>query len=258
VGGCTSGNCYTTYTPFVNSHLSSVSPLEITATYVQAGLDVDLYVNIEVTGLVTATNNRVHFVVCEDGGHSGKPNLARQALTYEPFTLTAPGQTVDITRSTTLSSSWTGPINIIVFVQSHTGTKSVLQATLATEEWVGPTMDVRLACVPESGTLPFNTSMWVTFTNETPFNRRLSGRVNVQIATGSTISNWRGGYTNLSPDQEYVTNWVQYLPGLGSLVGTNTFTLEGWDVTPSPFNQPPYPAAGDSASDVCTITAYAP
>jgi hypothetical protein len=52
--------------------------------------------------------------------------------------------------------------------------------------------------------------------------------------------------------------WNQNLPALSSLVGDNTFELVAEDVTPSPYNQPPYPPAGDTDTDICTATGIAP
>ena len=48
------------------------------------------------------------------------------------------------------------------------------------------------------------------------------------------------------------------MPALGSLVGDNIFTLRAEDVTPAPFNQPPYPAAGDTATAGCVVIGVAP
>jgi len=56
----------------------------------------------------------------------------------------------------------------------------------------------------------------------------------------------------------YFTSWSQSLPALGTLVGDNIFTLVAEDVTPSPYNQPPYPPAGDTCSSWQMITAEAP
>jgi hypothetical protein len=245
------------YNPIVSSHLTSVSPLAITANYTRAGLNVTLNVHIDVTGLVSTTSNRVHFIVCEDGGHDNV-NMARQALAYESFTLTAPGQSVDIQRTTTLSAVWTGPINIIVFVQSHGSNDNVLQATLANEEWVGDTVGVTFGCTPTAGTLPFSSGMWISLENLTPFHRLVAGRINARIASGALYTNWRAGFTTLSPLEVYSNNWNQNFPGLPVLVGDNVFTLLGYDVTPAPYNQPPYAPDGDSDSAVCAITAYAP
>jgi hypothetical protein len=54
------------------------------------------------------------------------------------------------------------------------------------------------------------------------------------------------------------TNWNQSIPALATLIGTNMFTLSAADVTPAPYNQPPYPASGDVASDVCSVVGIAP
>jgi hypothetical protein len=40
-------------------------------------------------------------------------------------------------------------------------------------------------------------------------------------------------------------------------VGLNEFRLFAADVTPAPYNQPPYPPAGDTDTDGCTITVAA-
>jgi hypothetical protein len=48
------------------------------------------------------------------------------------------------------------------------------------------------------------------------------------------------------------------IPASGAVIGANTFTLHAQDVTPSPFNQPPYPPAGDTAVCQQTVTASAP
>ncbi len=42
------------------------------------------------------------------------------------------------------------------------------------------------------------------------------------------------------------------------LIGTNMFTLRAFDVTPAPYNQPPYPASGDSANAVCSVVGIPP
>jgi len=115
-----------------------------------------------------------------------------------------------------------------------------------------------LICMPQSGTLPFAFYMGVNLENQAPSPRRAAARIDVIIAGGSSISNWRSGYTNLSAGEFFSSGWMQSLPGLGTLVGENQFSLDALDVTPPPYNQPPYAAAGDMATDVCTVTASAP
>jgi hypothetical protein len=121
------------------------------------------------------------------------------------------------------------------------------------------TVSAALGCVPASGTVPFVTTFSATLTN-TSFGlfRRLAGRIDVTTAAGGSYSNWRSGYTNVAAGSSYVTAWSQTIPALGSLLGPNVFRLVVEDVTPAPYNQPPYPAAGDTASDACTVTGIAP
>jgi len=42
------------------------------------------------------------------------------------------------------------------------------------------------------------------------------------------------------------------------VIGINIMTLVAEDVTPPPFNQPPYPASGDTAADICSVEGIAP
>ncbi len=88
--------------------------------------------------------------------------------------------------------------------------------------------------------------------------RRLAARIDVSLAGGLHISNWRAGYTNLSPGETHETIWTQSLPAQGSLLGINLFELVAQDVTPAPFNQPPYPPAGDRENALCQLTCSAP
>jgi hypothetical protein len=222
-----------------------------------------LNAHIEVTSLIGYTQNYVHFVITERSvaGLSHPVGIARAALADEALTIAAVGQSVDIVRNFTVSPSWNvDNLRIIVFVQSHNPAtaKRVHQAVLATEGWTGPTIDVAYDCIPDSGTVPFQTGMWVQMENLTPFNRRDAGRINARTGNGVTYSNWKSGYTNLGPNATYLTNWNQMIPALSAVIGDNIFTLAGMDVTPSPFNQPPYPASGGTATDVCTVHASAP
>ncbi len=77
------------------------------------------------------------------------------------------------------------------------------------------------------------------------------------LAGGQGYSNWRAGFTNVGPGDSYLTSWVQNIPALGSLEGENLFTLVAEDVTPPPYNLPPYPPAGDTDNASCLITGVA-
>ncbi len=121
------------------------------------------------------------------------------------------------------------------------------------------TVSADMTCLPESGTLPFTTQMAVTLTNNyTGLTRRIAGRIDVTLASGKAYTSWRAGYTNIAAGSSYATAWNQTIPALGSLLGDNVFTLRAMDVTPSPYNQPPHPPAGDTALMLCTVEGLDP
>ena len=121
------------------------------------------------------------------------------------------------------------------------------------------TIAASYTCTPNSGTLPFNTVMSVSLDNlYAGFTRTIDGRINLTLANGTSISNWRGGYTNVGAGSSYSSSWSQSIPALASVVGTNTFQLVAEDVTAAPYNQPPHPASGDTATVACTVIGYAP
>ncbi len=124
---------------------------------------------------------------------------------------------------------------------------------------VTDTVSASLACLPAAGTLPFSTGMSVSLGNlYAGQSRRIAGRIDVALAGGGFFANWRAGWTNVAAGGSYDTSWVTTLPALGSMVGDNVFTITVEDVTTAPYNQAPYPAAGDTASAVCTVTGTAP
>jgi hypothetical protein len=120
------------------------------------------------------------------------------------------------------------------------------------------TVAASLDCQPMMGVLPFVSQFTVQLANSTGENRRAAGRLDVTVAGGTSYGNWRAGWTNLSPGEVFSTAWNQSFPALGALVGLNIFTLTAEDVTPAPYNQPPYAPAGDTAMDGCTVAAAAP
>jgi hypothetical protein len=125
--------------------------------------------------------------------------------------------------------------------------------------YVQPTVEASYTCVPSTGTLPFTTQMTVTLNNVyTGQIRRLSGRIDISLAGGGYFPNWRAGFTNITAGGSYTTAWNQNIPALGSLEGENIFVLHVEDVTPAPYNQPPYPPSGDTDTATCTVTGIAP
>ncbi len=120
------------------------------------------------------------------------------------------------------------------------------------------TVTAELSCVPDSGVLPLSTQFSVTLGNLVEHERTVAGRIDLTTAGGATYQSWRAGFTNLGPSETFVTSWMQTLPALGSLVGANVFELYAEDVTPPPYNQPPYPPAGDTDTSTVTVTAMTP
>ncbi len=121
------------------------------------------------------------------------------------------------------------------------------------------TLRAGLTCQPAWGTIPFVTTMTVTLQNLYAGQlRRLAGRIDVRLASGTNYSIWKAGYANVAPGSSMVVAWNQNIPAVAGVLGDNLFTLYAADVTPSPYNQPPYPASGALDTSECTVTGMAP
>jgi len=122
-----------------------------------------------------------------------------------------------------------------------------------------PTVSAVITSVPSVGTLPFSTWMEVSLANNYDEQiRRVAAQIHITLGNGVSYQNWRAGFTNIGPGEIYSAAWPQNMPALGSLIGENHFHLVAEDVTPAPFNQPPYPPAGDTDTGLQTVLAYAP
>jgi len=116
-----------------------------------------------------------------------------------------------------------------------------------------------MSCVPSSGIVPFTTNMTVTLVNlYEDQTRQMAARIDTDLGNGQHVSNWRSGYSNLSPGEIKTFSWNQTIPAIGKVIGDNLFQLFAQDVTPPPYNEPPYPPSGDTDTAGCTVTAYAP
>ena len=116
-----------------------------------------------------------------------------------------------------------------------------------------------LVCSPRSGTVPFTTRMTVTLANR--YNeqvRRVASMIRVDLASGGTVANWRSGYQNIAGGETAEVSWQLTFPAMPSVIGENRFQLVAEDVTPAPYNQPPYPPSGDTDKDTCLVRAIAP
>jgi len=128
-------------------------------------------------------------------------------------------------------------------------------------EW-HPFHDCDYVVTPGSGTLPFTVTHRVTLANwlsgGPSWTRRKAARIDVTLAGGAHFSNWRSGYTSIAPGSGFTTQFSLALPDSGTLVGEHTFRLLVEDVTPAPYNLPPYPPAGNTCTHTTVVTAYAP
>ncbi len=115
-----------------------------------------------------------------------------------------------------------------------------------------------MSCLPSSGILPFGATKTVAITNfhETQI-RTFASHIDVMLAFGIYLSNWRVGLTELDPGRSYVRTWVQSIPAQAYLSGDNVLTLVVEDVTPAPYNQPPYNPAGETDTASCVVTVIA-
>jgi len=121
------------------------------------------------------------------------------------------------------------------------------------------TVSAEMTCLPQIGMLPFTTQMSVTLEN--PYigqSRRPAAQIDVTTGDGHVFANWRAGTVTVPPGDSYVTAWSQNLPAHGMLVGQNRFDLVAEDVTPAPFNQPPYPTSGAIDMTYCAVTGFMP
>ena len=127
------------------------------------------------------------------------------------------------------------------------------------EPTVPATIACDLTCQPAAGALPLRVRFSTTLTNSySGFARRLAGRIDVTLPSGTNISSWRAGTANIDAGESLVTTWTNVLPASPAMVGECEFILVGVDVTPSPFNQPPYPPSGYSDWAGCVVTGQAP
>jgi bacillopeptidase F len=133
-----------------------------------------------------------------------------------------------------------------------------LEAAVIAAAQAGATIAVGIGCQPDSGTLPFSTHITVLLDNRVGDPRRVAARLALTLAGGAHYDSFRSGYVNLSGDGSYTAEWNQYLPAMGPLAGQNLFTITGWDVTPAPYNQPPYLPSGDSDTGSAMVTGLVP
>ena len=120
------------------------------------------------------------------------------------------------------------------------------------------TVSAHLTCSPFTGTLPFTTTLGVGLVNNVDDQQRTAaGHIDLLLGNGVVYENWRSGWADLPPAGWSRRAWNQVLPAHPAFLGNSEFRLIVEDVTPAPFNQPPYLASGDVDSRVCTLVGAA-
>jgi len=123
---------------------------------------------------------------------------------------------------------------------------------------MAPTITNYLTCVPSAGTVPFISFIRYSLSNACDSPRQVAAQVDVDLASGKHISNWKKGYYDIGPWGEVIEQWSQTIPALGMTIGDNIFTFKSLDVTPGPFNQPPHAPSGTNFDAACMVTGIAP
>jgi len=116
-------------------------------------------------------------------------------------------------------------------------------------------MSAWLSCEPSSGTLPFATTIALGLVNNLDGDyRQVAGHLDIVLGNGTAFPNWRAGHLVLGPGESHTISWNQLIPEILPAYGDNRFTLMAEDVTPAPWNQPPYPPSGSTDWARCTVT----
>ena len=120
------------------------------------------------------------------------------------------------------------------------------------------TVNCSLTCLPSSGTMPFSSALTVTLTNNTSYRRRVSSRLDVEFPGGALLAGWKHWTHILRPGGEKTFSFNKSFPINPKNCGTTTYTLNSEDVTLYPYNQPPNPPSGDTATSICTVEGIMP
>jgi len=119
-------------------------------------------------------------------------------------------------------------------------------------------VDCSLSCTPGSAAPPFSWRIAVGLRNLRTTPRRIAGRADLELPDGSSWPGWRSGFYNMPGAASEYVSWTTGVPALPSLLGRIRLELTVTDITPPPWNQPPYAPAGHSAAASCTVDVIPP
>jgi len=118
-------------------------------------------------------------------------------------------------------------------------------------------LSAEMMCWPQIGILPFDCQVTGSLNNEyANYHRRLAATVTVDLPNGEHFTDYKRGYTNLAPATSHQFSWTEHLTS-NAMVGAIEAHLSVQDVTPTPYNQPPYPPSGAMVSESCVVDVLA-
>jgi len=116
----------------------------------------------------------------------------------------------------------------------------------STEQTIAATVE----CTPLYNTLPTTVKVCVTIDNLVDSPRVVDGKIDLWLGGGSPYYNWRFRAVSLAASGTWNQCWNNQVDDLQTLEEKNIVRLTVVDVTPPPYNQPPYPPSGATATDV--------
>ncbi len=120
------------------------------------------------------------------------------------------------------------------------------------------TIDATITCTPLYNTLPTTVNICVTIENLVDSPRTVDGHIDLLLGSGEPLYEWRIRAVALPPLGSWEQCWNNQVLDLQSLEEKNIARLRVVDVTPPPYNQPPYPPSGSTAQDVCFFWGESP
>ena len=113
------------------------------------------------------------------------------------------------------------------------------------------TIAAEISCTPQFNVLPTSIKTCVTIRNLVDSPRTVDGTIDLLLGSGEPLYSWRVQNVVIEPNGRWDRCWVNEAFDLQSLEGKNIARLRAVDVTPPPYNQPPYPPAGSTAEATC-------